>query len=142
MRKLFDKEGNSRGKKLIKCSEQCNLTILNGRMPEDILGQFIYHGLIKPSVIDYAICDTFHADLVFNFRVLNLTTRSNHMPLIWESNLIPEAALLKKIETRVFSIYAMGEGGQRYICSYSEAGMEKGGINDTLDKELLFKIMA
>ena len=81
-RTSFDKVVNTRGKKLTAFMEDFGLLLLNGRTFSDTPAQYTYISNIGNSVIDLMWCNLEALDIVKDFNVLNIATRSDHFPVI------------------------------------------------------------
>lgn len=77
---------NGRGRKIIESFENNSMIILNGRYPGDYPGQFTYHGERGFTVIDLAACSWAHLDTVLDFKVMDIVTGSDHMPICVDLN--------------------------------------------------------
>ena len=57
------------------------MVIRNGRFQEDEQGEYTFHGSQGFSVIDYGICKLSDIAFISSFEVINLVTKSDHMPI-------------------------------------------------------------
>lgn len=72
-----------KGKKLLELFEDIGGIVLNGRMGEDLCGEFTFCSAVGNSVIDYCVCSCSMLNYVSNFRV-PAKSYSDHMPIITE----------------------------------------------------------
>ena len=82
LRASMDPKVNSRGKKLLSMLSECNLSILNGNILGDVFGDLTCLTYNGASVVDYVITSGPVKAQVKSFKVLPMTTYSDHKPLL------------------------------------------------------------
>ena len=82
LRASMDPKVNSRGKKLLSMLSECNLSILNGNILGDVFGDLTCLTYNGASVVYYVITSGAVKAQVKSFKVLPMTTYSDHKPLL------------------------------------------------------------
>ena len=107
-----DRITNSRGTLLLDFLACCKLSILNGSLIGDILGEFTSVNYNGASVVDYIAATPILLETISMFKVLDLTKFSDHRPCLCrvkrENSLIDPEELLDTLED-VPSSYRWGE---------------------------------
>ena len=85
-RKSRDEVINARGKLLLDFLSSTNLSLLNGCMVGDILGEFTSLNYRGQSVVDYMATSGKMKNFINNFRVMDLTSLSDHKPCLCTFN--------------------------------------------------------
>ena len=80
-RQSFDSVCNSHGDNLLNLCKTFDLTILNGRVKGDSLGQITYHGAKGVSTVDYIITNQQFFPNINYFIVNQPTPLSDHSPI-------------------------------------------------------------
>lgn len=81
-RHTLDPTTTRNGKILIECMEQNDLILLNGRSKNDCPAQFTFMNSLGTSVIDLVWCNQNCIEKIVNFKVNDVPTRSDHLPLV------------------------------------------------------------
>ena len=101
-----DQSTNNYGHHLINLCKLTGMFIVNGRHPNDTLGEFTFVNQIGKSTIDYLLTDSDSYPLVRNFKVLN-RVEADHMPIAFDiaGGSEHKVSIVRDIETVVLRKY-------------------------------------
>ena len=131
-----DKVVNTRGKLFLDFLACTNLSILNGSILGDVLGEFTSVNYNGSSVVDYVAANQNLRNLASSFKVLDLTKHSDHKPCVTtlaiKHNFIASDAILESLQSAPSKYKWPNEDGMDTRFSIA--------MNNTLVKEKATKL--